>query len=96
MTINKNIKFDIEFAQKKSSVGISDFVSSETDCRVFALDCKPVLKKLRDADTQFKSFDQLKKLGVKIGVLRSATVTCHYVYECIGNILDSSGVRTGP
>lgn len=90
------LKFDIEFAQKKSSAGISEFVSSSTDCRVFALDCKPILKKLRDGDAQFKSFDQLKKLGIKIGVLRSAPVTCHYVYECIGNILESSGVRTTP
>jgi hypothetical protein len=88
------LKFDIEFTQKKSASGISDFVSSTTDCRLFAIDCKPVLKKLRDSDTPFKSFEHLKKLGVKIGVLRSAPVTCHYVYECIGNILDSSGVKT--
>jgi hypothetical protein len=75
---------------------LADFVSSSTDCRVFAIDCKAVQKKLRDADTPFKSFEHLKKIGVKIGVLRSCTVLCHYVYESIGNILESSGVRTGP
>jgi hypothetical protein len=83
-------------SKKMTELGISDFVSSSTDGRVFSLDCKPILKKLRDGDTQFKTFDQLKKLGVKIGVLGTCSVLCHYVYESIGNILESSGVRTGP
>lgn len=94
----RGLSFDIEMtpAPKKLSDKIFDFVSSSTDCRVFCLDCKGVAKKLRESDAQFKSFEQLKKMGVKIGVLRSAPVICHYVYECVGNILDSSGVRTGP
>ena len=89
------LTFDIvtEPAPKKYGDAIYDFVSSSTDCRVFALDCKGILKKLRDADAHFKSFEQLKKIGIKIGVLRSAPVICHYVYECIGNILDSTGVK---
>lgn len=92
------LTFDVvtEPAPKKYGDTLFDFVSSTTDCRIFALDCKGVLKKLREGDSQFKSFEQLKKLGVKIGVLRSAPATCHYVYECIGNILDSSGVKVGP
>ena len=94
----RGLSFDTVAAppQKKNTQHVSDFVSSSTDCRVFSLECKGVLKKLRDADAQFKSFDQLKKLGVKIGVLRTSSVLCHYVYESIGNILESSGVRTGP
>lgn len=93
----RGLVFDVvtEPAPKKYGDSLYDFVSSSTDCRVFALDSKGILKKLRDVDSQFKSFEHLKKIGVKIGVLRSAPVTCHYVYECIGNILDSSGVRTG-
>ena len=75
---------------------IAEFVSSKTDCRVFAIDTKPVLKKLRDVDSPYKSMEHLKKIGVKIGVLRLCSVTCHYVYECIGNILESSGVKLGP
>jgi hypothetical protein len=95
----RGLKFDtiVTPASKKlTDTGVADFVSSSTDCRVFSLECKGVLKKLRDSDAQFKSFDQLKKLGVKIGVLRTCSVLCHYVYESIGNILESSGVRTGP
>lgn len=94
----RGLEFDVvsEPAPKKFGDTLFDFVSSSTDCRVFALDSKSVLKKLRDSDSQFKSFEHLKKIGVKIGVLRSAPATCHYVYECIGNILDSPGVRQSP
>lgn len=96
----RGLKFDTEVtpAPKKYGDSIADFVSSSTDGRVFAMDCKPVLKKLRDSDSssQYKSMDHLKKIGVKIGVLKSCSVLCHYVYESIGNILESSGVRTGP
>jgi len=92
----RGLKFDTTIGQVIKKNGTSDFVSSTTDCRVFSMDCKAVHKKLRDADTQFKSFEHLKKIGVKIGVLCSSSVLCHYVYESIGNILESSGVRTGP
>lgn len=60
----------------------SDFVSSSSDGRIVAMDVKFVLKKLRDADTTYKSLDHLKKLGVKIGVLRSCDIVCNFPYEC--------------
>lgn len=80
------LKFDIEANSK------NEYISGVP--RIFCMDSKSVLKKLRDSDSKFTSFEHLKKLGLKISVLRSETVTCHYVYECIGNILESSGVRT--
>lgn len=96
----RGLRFDTTVApapKKVSDAGISDFVSSVTDGRVFSIDCKGVLKKLREGGgTDFKSFEHLKKIGVKIGVLRTSSVLCHYVYESIGNILESSGVRTAP
>jgi hypothetical protein len=95
----RGLKFDTmttPSSKKCTDAGVADFVSSSTDCRVFSIECKSILKKLRDADVQFKTFDQIKKLGVKIGVLRTCSVLCHYVYESVGNILESSGVRTGP
>lgn len=94
----RGLSFDVvmEPASKKYSDVLFDFVSSTDECRCFALDCKAVLKKLRDVDLQFKSIDHLKKIGIKIGVLRSAPVTCHHVYECIGNIIDSPGVVQTP
>ena len=92
----RGLAFDTVVVPQKKNAPVAEFVSSTTDCRVFSIECKGVLKKLRDADAQFKTFDHLKKLGVKIGVLRTSSVLCHYVYESVGNILESSGVRTGP
>lgn len=92
----RGLKFDTTIGPVIKKNGIADFVSSTTDCRVFAMDCKAIQKKLREIDTPFKSFEHLKKNGVKIGVMCSTSVLCHYVYESIGNILESSGVRTGP
>jgi len=82
------LRFDIEASPK------NEYISGTP--RIFCMDSKAVLKKLRDCDSKTMTFDNLKKFGVKISVLRSAPVTCHYVYECIGNILESSGVRTSP
>ena len=90
----RGLHFDTEYI--KGNKQVLEFVSSSTDGRVFAIDTKPVLKKLRDVDSQYKSLDHLKKIGVKIGVLRSSPVICHYVYESIGNILESSGVKATP
>lgn len=90
----RGLKFDTEY--KDVNKPVVDFVSSVTDGRVFAIDTKHVLKKLRDVDSHYKSLEHLKKIGVKIGVLRSCSVICHYVHESIGNILESSGVKAGP
>lgn len=96
----RGLRFDTTVSpapKKVADAGVADFVSSTSEPRVFALDSKGILKKLREGGgSDFKSFEQLKKLGVKIGVLRTSSVLCHYVYESIGNILESSGVRTGP
>ena len=91
----RGLRFDTVINPTKNK-DIGEFVSSTTDGRVFAMDTKSVLKKLRDSDSQYKSMEHLKKIGVKIGVLRSTSVLCHYVHESIGNILESSGVRAGP
>jgi hypothetical protein len=90
----RGLKFDTTIVPTNKQV--AEFVSSTNDGRVFAIDTKHVLKKLRDVDSQYKSMEHLKKIGVKIGVMKSCTVTCHYVYESIGNIMESSGVRMGP
>ena len=87
----RGLKFDIEMNPISKKTDIMEYVSGNP--RIFSLDSKAVLKKLRDSSSDYKSIEQLKKLGLKICVLRSAPVTCHYVYECIGNILESSGVR---
>jgi hypothetical protein len=76
----------------------------KTSARVWAMDAKPVDKKLRGGKVPIvlplnnneAMFDCLKKEGIKIGVLSTATVICHHVHECLGNILEASGVQVNP
>jgi len=65
------------------------------------MDAKPVDKKLRGGKTTVTlplddneaMFSRLLNLDVKIGVAAEATVICHFVHECFGNILEASGVE---
>ena len=41
-------------------------------------------------------FDCLMRIGVKIGVASEASIICHFVHECFGNILEASGVKLQP
>jgi hypothetical protein len=41
-------------------------------------------------------FCVLQNLGIKIGALTSSLVVCHFVHECVGNILETSGVELRP
>jgi hypothetical protein len=42
--------------------------------------------------------NKLKDDGIKIGVLNDVSALCHYTYECVGNILETSGIvlNNGP
>ena len=74
---------------------------TKTSARVWVMDAKPIDKKLRADKVPVKlpvnnaeeMFDSLRKLGVKIGALSTATVICHYTYECLGNILETGGIQ---
>jgi len=63
------------------------------------MDGKPVDKKLRGEKVPVKlpadesMFRVLQGQGIKIGAVTSATVICHFVHECVGNILETAGVR---
>ncbi len=89
----RGLKFDL-VANSTEKNKVSEYVSGEP--RVFCMDAKAVFKKLDSGPIKSFEMSLKKNAGLKIGVLRSATVTCHYVYECTGNILDSLGVSTGP
>jgi len=90
-----------EPAQKR---GTGIYECLKTSARVWAMDAKPVDKKIRGGKVPVvlplhnneALFDCLKKEGVKIGVLSTATVICHYVHECLGNILEAAGVQVNP
>jgi len=88
------------------SVGkeISDEVYEYSDCvqdaRVYSLDTKHILKRMKEEDTKFLDethvLNKMKKLKLKVGVLAKNAVVCHYTYECMGNVLDAMGIRLGP
>jgi hypothetical protein len=93
----RGLSFDTEVG-KKLADGLYEVTKSSA--RVWAMDSKPVDKKLRGDKIQVKLatdsyeafFDQLVKL-VKVGALTESQVVCHYTYECLGNILETPGVR---
>jgi hypothetical protein len=72
---------------------------TSTEARVWAMDGKPVDKKLRGEKVPVKlpsdesMFRVLQGLGIRIGAVTSASVICHFVHECVGNILETAGVR---
>lgn len=88
---------------KKLADGL--YECDNTNARVWAMDTKPVDKKLRGGKEPIKlplegppeiMFKTLKNLGIKIGVMSEAIVVCHFVHECFGNILEASGVKIEP
>ena len=97
----RGLAFDTEVG-KKLTDGL--YECTKTSARVWAMDAKPIDKKLRGGKTNItlplgnneKMFDTLLSLGVKIGVASEAIVVCHYVHECFGNILEAAGVRLEP
>ena len=97
----RGLSFDTEVG-KKLAEGL--YECEKTSARVWAMDGKPVDKKLRGGKDPVKlplenneeMFARLKSLGVKIGVASEALVVCHFVHECFGNILEASGVQLQP
>ena len=96
----RGLEFDT-VAGKKLADGLYECES--TTARVWAMDGKPVDKKLRGGKgdpvklpTDSDMFKVLKNLGIKIGVMSEAIVVCHYTHECFGNILEASGVNLAP
>jgi len=95
----RGLEFDTEVGKK---LGDSLYEVKNTSARVWAMDAKPVDKKLRGDKMPVKlpmdetMFCALQNLGIKIGALTSAQVVCHFVHECVGNILETSGVELRP
>jgi hypothetical protein len=97
----RGLNFDTEVGRKLAD-GL--YECAKTSARVWSMDAKPVDKKIRGGKVPVKlpllnneeMFGTLTSLGVKIGVLSTASVICHYVHECLGNILEASGVQLNP
>lgn len=97
----RGLEFDTTVG-KKLADGL--YECDKTSARVWAMDAKPVDKKLRGGKDQIKlpldnnesMFAALKNMGIKIGVASEAVVVCHFVHECFGNILEAAGVELTP
>jgi len=96
----RGLSFDTEVG-KKISDGLYECES--TSARVWAMDSKPVDKKIRGGKVNIilpannlEMFKVLKNQDIKIAASTKATVVCHYVHECFGNILDTSGLTLQP
>ena len=92
----RGLDFDTTVGKK---LGPSLYEVTSTESRVWAMDAKAVDKKLRGDKVTVKlpvdesMFRVLVGLGIKIGALTSANVICHFVHECVGNILETAGVH---
>jgi hypothetical protein len=97
----RGLDFDTEVG-KKLATGL--YECAKTSARVWAMDSKPVDKKIRGGkeivklplDNNEEMFNTLSRIGVKIGVASEALVVCHFVHECFGNILEAAGVKLDP
>jgi hypothetical protein len=97
----RGLAFDTEVGRKLTD-GI--YECTKTSARVWLMDAKPVDKKLRGGKVNVllpltdneAMFSRLMSLDLKIGVASEATVICHFVHECFGNILEASGVELAP
>lgn len=95
----RGLDFDTVVGRKLAD---SLYEVTSTEARVWAMDTKPVDKKLRGEKIPVKlpndesMFRVLQGQGIRIGAVTSATVICHFVHECIGNILETTGVRLAP
>jgi len=96
----RGLQFDTTVG-KKLADGL--YECETTSARVWAMDTKPVDKKIRGGKEIIKlpnepeqMFKKLKDIGIKVGVATEAIVVCHFVHECFGNILEASGVRLEP
>ena len=98
----RGLAFDTEVG-KKMAEGL--YECGKTSARVWAMDTKPVDKKLRGGKEPIKlplegppeiMFEKLKSIGIKVGVASEAIVVCHFVHECFGNILEAAGVKLEP
>lgn len=83
----RGLDFDVSVIESREIVkGVSEFTKGEG--RIVAFDCKAVLKKM----SSVLVLNKLKEDGIKIGVLNEDAALCHYTYECVGNILETSGI----
>ena len=85
----RGLMFDTTVGKK---LGPEMYECAKTNARVWVIDGKSVLKKLKGSF----DFNTFSDSGIKIGVFTGAEIICHYVHECQGNILEAAGIHLAP
>ena len=92
----KGLHFDTD-VDKKISENI--YTVSNTNPKCWLMYSKYMLKKIKDKKTTFKispkMFDKFKEQGIKIHAFTASKLIVTYTHECISNILNAAGVKTG-
>ena len=94
------LEFDTSVSQ---AVSESLYKVVKTDPKCWTVDSKPVVKALRDKKGEgiklpsknSEMFDKLIERGLKIYAWTASRLTVTYPHECLSNILESAGVRSG-
>ena len=92
------LNFDTEVIAK---VAENIHTVKTTGAKSWVLMCKPVLRQIRDKRTGMYKihpkldvmFNKFKEHGVRIVAFTAAKLVNTYSHECIGNIVNSSGVK---
>lgn len=92
------LNFDTEVIAK---VAENIHTVKTTSAKSWVLMCKPVLRQIRDKRTGMYKihpkldvmFSKFKEHGVRIVAFTAAKLVNTYSHECVGNIINSSGVK---
>ena len=75
---------------------------TSTSAKTWLMMCKPTLRRVkcrRTGDVKIypkseKMFDKFRENGVKIVAYTAANIVITYTHECLGNILNSAGIKS--
>ncbi len=94
------LEFDTEVETK---IADDIYTVSKTNPRAWALDAKQVLRSFRDKKGESikipvrvsEMFEKFKERGVRVCAFTDANLVATYPHECLGNILETAGVKVG-
>lgn len=92
----KGLHFDTK-VDKKISENIYSVIN--TDAKCWLMYTKNMNKKMKEKRVTFKvspkMFDKFREQGIKIHAFTASKLTVTYTHECVSNILNAAGVKSG-
>ena len=95
------LNFDTEVSNKIEG---DIHIVTKTNPKNWAVDSKQLLKAFRDKKGEpvkipvrvGEMFEKFRERGVRVCAFTDANLIATYPHECLGNILESAGVKTAP